>query len=64
MIPQHAHCQVCGKAVKYGEAFCSEKCKKEYEEWMRKRRRMQLFLYAMIALIIIVYMLMIFSRSS
>ncbi len=57
MIPQHGHCQMCGKAVKYGEPFCSEKCKEEYENFIKKRKRMMYILYFLIAIIVAMYIL-------
>ncbi|MBC7081150.1 MAG: DUF2116 family Zn-ribbon domain-containing protein [Thermoplasmatales archaeon] len=62
MIPQHSHCRICGKAIKYDEDFCSEKCKSEYENYLKKRRRLQIIFYILIFLVIIVYMFLIISQ--
>lgn len=64
MIPQHGHCHICGKAIKYGEDFCSEKCKSEYEGYIKKRRRLQIIFYILIFLVIIAYMIVILSQRS
>ena len=63
MIPQHSHCNICGKAIKYGENFCSEKCKSEYESYIKKRRRFQIIFYILIFLIVIIYMMMILRQT-
>lgn len=53
MIPQHAHCQICGKAVKYGEIVCSEKCKEEYEKFVKKRRMYIYIMYGALLFLIL-----------
>ncbi|RLF46526.1 MAG: DUF2116 family Zn-ribbon domain-containing protein [Thermoplasmata archaeon] len=59
MIPQHSHCQICGKAIKYGEVVCSEKCKKEYEQFIRKRKMYVYIMYAALLFLIIMVVMSI-----
>lgn len=49
-IPQHTHCQICGKAISSSETMCSEECKTRYQA-MTKRRK--LWIYIMYALIFV-----------
>ena len=53
-IPQHAHCQMCGKAVPVNETLCSEECKQKYQNLLKKRRRYIYIMYGAIAVMIIV----------
>lgn len=56
-IPPHAHCQICGKAIPVSETFCSEECKEKYNSMMKKRKLMVYAMYALIAVIVIIFML-------
>jgi predicted nucleic acid-binding Zn ribbon protein len=51
---QHKHCSVCGKAIQLEDEFCSDECKNKYEQYMKKRKQMNLVMYAMIALLAVV----------
>lgn len=57
MIPQHGHCQVCGKAVKFGEAICSEKCQKDYAGFAKKRKMYVYIMYIALAFLLIMVFL-------
>ncbi|HDN95903.1 MAG: DUF2116 family Zn-ribbon domain-containing protein [Thermoplasmata archaeon] len=62
MIPQHSHCQICGKAIKYGEIVCSEKCKAEYEKFIKRRK---LYIYIMyLALFFLIIMILLQFRAA
>ncbi len=60
MIPQHSHCQICGKAIKYGEVVCSEKCKKEYENFIKRRKMYIYIMYAALLFLIVMVVMQIF----
>lgn len=51
-IPQHMHCQICGKAIQTSETetMCSDECKQRYQA-LNKRRK--LWVYIMYALIFV-----------
>jgi len=51
-IPQHMHCQICGKAMATSETetVCSEECKQRYQAITKRRR---LWVYLMYALIFV-----------
>ncbi len=53
-IPQHTHCQMCGKAVPIEETLCSDECKQKYQGILKKRKRYVYIMYAAIAVMIIV----------
>lgn len=54
---QHRHCQVCSKAIPISEEVCSEKCKIELEEMVKKRRRMVYLIYGSMIFVIIILIL-------
>jgi predicted nucleic acid-binding Zn ribbon protein len=56
-IPNHGHCKVCGRAVKFGDDTCSAKCQEQFETVQKKRRNMLWFIYAMMGLAIVVLLL-------
>lgn len=56
-VPQHGHCQICGKAIPIKESVCSEECKEEYEKLMKKRKYYLYIMYAAIFVVIIMFIL-------
>ena len=57
-IPQHTHCQICGKAIAAEETMCSDECKMKYQKMMKKRK---LYVYIMYALIFVVLIFFVLS---
>jgi len=51
-IPQHMHCQICGKAVASAETLCSDECKTQYQALVKKRKTYMYIMYAAIFLMI------------
>lgn len=56
-IPQHSHCQICGKAIPVDERFCSDKCEEEYDEYVKKRKRWMYLMWGALAVLMIVFIL-------
>lgn len=56
-IAQHAHCQICGKAIPVDESHCSEECKQRYQKMMKNRRFYLYIMYGLIAVVIIMFIL-------
>jgi len=56
-LPQHHHCQVCGKAIRSKEEMCSEKCKKEWEDTV-KRKRFQLLAWGLVMVVLVLISVM------
>lgn len=56
-VPQHSHCQICGKAIPFSEMLCSEECKQKYNSLIRRRKMITYIMYALIAVVIIVILL-------
>ncbi len=54
-VPQHTHCQICGKAIPITETLCSEECKTKYEKMIKGRKRYIYLFYATIVLIIVLF---------
>lgn len=52
VVVQHQHCFICNKAMPFDEdtKWCSEACKKKFQEQGKKRRQMMYFLYGAMAL--------------
>ena len=51
---QHRHCQVCYKAIPLNEEFCSEECKTEFDNMVKKRRNLVYLIYGTMIVMIIV----------
>ncbi len=56
-VPQHAHCQMCGKSIPYGETLCSEECKQKYHNVLRRRKLIVYLMYGMLAALIVFFVL-------
>ncbi|MFH1013714.1 MAG: DUF2116 family Zn-ribbon domain-containing protein, partial [Thermoplasmatota archaeon] len=56
-IVQHTHCHICGKAIPVSEMFCSEECKVKYTSMIKKRKILMFAMYAIIGVIIILYVI-------
>jgi len=56
-IPQHYHCQICGKPIPLGETLCSEDCKQKYQALVRRRRIMLYFMYGILGALVIAILL-------
>jgi predicted nucleic acid-binding Zn ribbon protein len=57
IVIQHSHCSICGKAIPFSEMFCSEECKVKYASMMKKRKIVIYTMYALIGVIITLYIL-------
>ncbi|MCK4996599.1 MAG: DUF2116 family Zn-ribbon domain-containing protein, partial [Thermoplasmatales archaeon] len=56
-VPQHAHCQMCGKSIPYGETLCSKECKQKYHNVLRRRKLIVYLMYGMLAALIVFFVL-------
>jgi predicted nucleic acid-binding Zn ribbon protein len=62
-IPQHMHCQICGKAILSSdtETMCSDECKQRYQRLTKRRKLwvyiMYVLIFVMIAVLFIAPML-------
>ena len=59
MIPQHSHCQICGKPVPLSETLCSEDCKEKYSNIVKKRKRQIAITYGFIIITFIILLLVL-----
>jgi predicted nucleic acid-binding Zn ribbon protein len=57
IVPQHSHCQVCGKTIPVTETLCSQECKDKYQIMIKRRRLMVYIMYGLIGVILIVMLL-------
>lgn len=58
-IPQHGHCQQCGKAYIGDDRFCSDECRGKGTTNIKKRKRQLLLLYAITFAVLIVALFLI-----
>ena len=56
-VPQHTHCQICGKAIPITVTLCSEECKQKYQAMVKKRKMLVYIMYALIAVILILFIM-------
>jgi len=56
-IPQHKHCQVCGKAIRSKQAMCSDECKADWEKTV-KRKQIWLIAYVAAAMVMVVVIML------
>jgi len=56
-VAQHTHCRICGKAIPITETFCSDECKQKYQTMAKRRKMLVYIMYAMIAFILVLFML-------
>lgn len=53
-IANHAHCQICQRAIAYGDKTCSADCEKKYDDLQRRRKRAVWTMYGLMALAFLV----------
>ncbi|MFO8133325.1 MAG: DUF2116 family Zn-ribbon domain-containing protein [Thermoplasmatota archaeon] len=56
-IPQHGHCQICGKAIPTEETVCSDECREEYESFVKKRKTYMYVMYGALAVLVVMFIL-------
>jgi len=56
-IPQHKHCQVCGKAIRSKETMCSDGCKAEWDKTISKKK-LWLVAYIAAAMVMVVVIML------
>jgi predicted nucleic acid-binding Zn ribbon protein len=54
IVPQHSHCQICGKSIPFKEQYCSEECKQKFQTILRRRRLIVYLMYGMLAALIVI----------
>ena len=61
-LAQHKHCIVCRKVCSVKKDTCSDECEAEWNENLRKRRRMQFVLWGVIAVFIAILLVATFGQ--
>lgn len=51
-LPEHRHCDVCGRSVAMGTRVCSPECQKRFDEALKSRKRSVYIFVALFALIL------------
>ena len=62
-IVDHRHCMTCGKAIPPDKEFCSEECRKKYEQVRMREERMKKILWIMYAVMIGSLLMVIVLRA-
>ena len=57
IVPQHSHCQICGKPIPVTETLCSQECKEKYRTLVKRRRLLVYIMYGLIGVILVVMLL-------
>lgn len=52
IIP-HRHCTICGKSIESNETFCSDRCKKRYDDAQRRQKLMFVLFLVLIFIILL-----------
>jgi len=53
---------MCGKAVPIEETLCSDKCKGEYDAFVKKRKRYLYLMYGSLAVLLVLLLAMYMPR--
>ena len=62
-IVDHRHCMTCGRAIPPDKKFCSDECRRRYEEARMRERRMRKMLWIIYAVMIGALLVMIMLRA-
>ena len=62
-IVDHRHCMTCGRAIPPDREFCSEECRRKYEEARMRERRMRKMLWIIYAVMIGALLVTIMLRA-
>ena len=54
-VPQHSHCQICGKTIPISETLCSDECKTKYRTLLKRRKLVIWAMYAIVGIILVIY---------
>ncbi|HLF16698.1 MAG TPA: DUF2116 family Zn-ribbon domain-containing protein [Candidatus Thermoplasmatota archaeon] len=57
-IPEHKHCEICGKPIAVDRRVCSDECQKRLDDAVRMKKRSMWIFVALIAAILILSRLM------
>ena len=61
-IPKHAHCMMCGAVVSASETLCSDECRKQYAEMMKRQKYMRFMPFIPAILIAVFFAALFFMR--
>ena len=54
-VPEHAHCEICGRPVEVGQRRCgSEACEKRFNEAVRAKKRGMYMFVGLIFLLLLI----------
>jgi predicted nucleic acid-binding Zn ribbon protein len=62
-VPRHSHCLVCGVALPENATLCSEKCRSDYENMIRRQKYFRLATLLPPILVIISLAIFAFGRG-
>jgi predicted nucleic acid-binding Zn ribbon protein len=62
VVMDHKHCFNCGVSITPDKDVCSNKCQAEWDRMMKRKKMMTYIPYVGIGLVILFYMLVIYSQ--
>ncbi|MFA5771853.1 MAG: DUF2116 family Zn-ribbon domain-containing protein [Thermoplasmata archaeon] len=57
-IPQHTHCQMCGRAITIDKTICSVSCEEKYNAMVKRKK---LYIYVLYGMVVVFVLLMVLS---
>lgn len=57
-IPQHTHCQMCGKAINIDKSICSIGCEEKYNALVKRKK---IYIYVLYGMVVVFVLLMVLS---
>jgi predicted nucleic acid-binding Zn ribbon protein len=54
-IPKHSHCMMCGTVISASETLCSDECRNQYTEMMKRQKYMRLLPFIPVILIAVFF---------
>jgi predicted nucleic acid-binding Zn ribbon protein len=61
-IPKHSHCMMCGTVISASETLCSDECRKQYAEMVKRQKYMRLMPFIPVILIAVFFAALFFMR--
>lgn len=52
-LPEHRHCEVCGRSIAMGNRVCSPECQKRLDDAVKQRKRSVYIFVGLIALLLL-----------
>ncbi len=61
-IPKHSHCMMCGGVISASETLCSDECRKQYTEMLKRQKYMRLMPFIPVIMIAVLFIALFFMK--